>query len=49
MPTFIGDLDAVKTAFKRLVNLIPRRGRIIAWDEQGSVGTPSRALLAALS
>ena len=24
------DLDAVETAFKRLVNLIPRRGRIIA-------------------
>jgi UDP-N-acetylmuramate: L-alanyl-gamma-D-glutamyl-meso-diaminopimelate ligase len=30
------DLDAVETAFKRLVNLIPRRGRIIAFD--GSVG-----------
>jgi len=30
------DLDAVETAFKRLVNLIPRRGRIIAWD--GSLG-----------
>jgi UDP-N-acetylmuramate: L-alanyl-gamma-D-glutamyl-meso-diaminopimelate ligase len=29
-------LDEVKTAFKRLVNLIPRRGRVIAWDEQGS-------------
>ena len=26
------DLDAVETAFKRLVNLIPRRGRIVAWD-----------------
>jgi len=26
------DLDAVETAFKRLVNLIPRRGRIIAFD-----------------
>jgi UDP-N-acetylmuramate: L-alanyl-gamma-D-glutamyl-meso-diaminopimelate ligase len=26
------DLDAVKTSFKRLVNLVPRRGRIIAWD-----------------
>jgi UDP-N-acetylmuramate: L-alanyl-gamma-D-glutamyl-meso-diaminopimelate ligase len=26
------DLDSVKTAFKRLVNLVPRRGRIIAWD-----------------
>ena len=29
-------LDEIKTAFKRLVNLVPRRGRIIAWDEQGS-------------
>ena len=27
------DLDAVETAFKRLVNLVPRRGRIIAFDE----------------
>ncbi|HEX5235222.1 MAG TPA: UDP-N-acetylmuramate:L-alanyl-gamma-D-glutamyl-meso-diaminopimelate ligase [Silvibacterium sp.] len=26
------DLDAVKIAFKRLVNLVPRRGRIIAFD-----------------
>jgi UDP-N-acetylmuramate: L-alanyl-gamma-D-glutamyl-meso-diaminopimelate ligase len=26
------DLDAVKTAFKRLVNLVPRRGKIVAWD-----------------
>ncbi|HWZ81425.1 MAG TPA: UDP-N-acetylmuramate:L-alanyl-gamma-D-glutamyl-meso-diaminopimelate ligase [Terriglobales bacterium] len=26
------DLEAVETAFKRLVNLIPRRGRIIAFD-----------------
>ena len=26
------DLDAVETAFKRLVNLIPRRGRILAFD-----------------
>lgn len=26
------DLDAVKTAFKRLVNLVPRRGRIVAYD-----------------
>ena len=30
------DLDAVETAFKRLVNLIPRRGRIMAFD--GVVG-----------
>ena len=26
------DLDAVKTAFKRLVNLVPRRGVIVAFD-----------------
>src|SRR6202162_3995896 len=26
------DLDAVETAFKRLVNLVPRRGRIAAFD-----------------
>ncbi|MGI9101586.1 MAG: UDP-N-acetylmuramate:L-alanyl-gamma-D-glutamyl-meso-diaminopimelate ligase [Terriglobales bacterium] len=26
------DLESVRTAFKRLVNLVPRRGRIVAWD-----------------
>src|SRR3954467_14816797 len=26
------DLDAVETAFKRLVNVVPRRGRIVAFD-----------------
>jgi len=26
------DLDGVKTAFKRLVNLVPRRGRVVAFD-----------------
>ena len=31
------DLDAVKTAFKRLVNLVPRRGRIIAYDANANV------------
>jgi UDP-N-acetylmuramate: L-alanyl-gamma-D-glutamyl-meso-diaminopimelate ligase len=31
------DLDAVKTAFKRLVNLIPRRGVIVAWDGSPNV------------
>ena len=31
------DLEAVKFAFKRLVNLVPRRGRIIAWDGSQSV------------
>ncbi len=32
------DLDAVETAFKRLVNLIPRRGRIIGFDTGKSIG-----------
>ena len=31
------DLDAVKVAFKRLVNLVPRRGRIVAWDGSPNV------------
>jgi UDP-N-acetylmuramate: L-alanyl-gamma-D-glutamyl-meso-diaminopimelate ligase len=31
------DLDAVKIAFKRLVNLIPRRGRLVAWDGSPNV------------
>jgi len=31
------DLDAVKLAFKRLVNLVPRRGKIIAWDGSPNV------------
>jgi len=31
------DLDAVKTAFRRLVNLIPRRGLIVAYDGSGNV------------
>jgi len=33
------DLEAVKTAFKRLVNLVPGRGRIIAFDAFD--GTPN--------
>ena len=31
------DLEAVKTAFKRLVNLVPKRGRLIAWDGSATV------------
>jgi UDP-N-acetylmuramate: L-alanyl-gamma-D-glutamyl-meso-diaminopimelate ligase len=31
------DLAAVKTAFKRLVNLVPRRGILIAWDGHPNV------------
>jgi UDP-N-acetylmuramate: L-alanyl-gamma-D-glutamyl-meso-diaminopimelate ligase len=31
------DLQAVKTAFKRLVNLVPRRGLIVAWDGSANV------------
>jgi UDP-N-acetylmuramate: L-alanyl-gamma-D-glutamyl-meso-diaminopimelate ligase len=35
------DLDAVETAFKRLVNLIPGRGRIVGFD--GAVGDASES------
>jgi UDP-N-acetylmuramate: L-alanyl-gamma-D-glutamyl-meso-diaminopimelate ligase len=31
------DLDAVETSFKRLVNLVPRRGRVVAFDTGDSV------------
>ncbi|MGA2084866.1 MAG: UDP-N-acetylmuramate:L-alanyl-gamma-D-glutamyl-meso-diaminopimelate ligase [Terracidiphilus sp.] len=31
------DLEAVKTAFKRLVNLVPRRGLIVAYDGSADV------------
>lgn len=31
------DLDAVKTAFKRLVNLVPGKGKIIAYDADANV------------
>jgi UDP-N-acetylmuramate: L-alanyl-gamma-D-glutamyl-meso-diaminopimelate ligase len=31
------DLDAVKTAFKRLVNLVPRKGKLIAYDANTNV------------
>ncbi len=34
------DLDAVETAFKRLVNLVPRRGRIVGFDG-GAEGSAS--------
>jgi UDP-N-acetylmuramate: L-alanyl-gamma-D-glutamyl-meso-diaminopimelate ligase len=36
------NLDAVETAFKRLVNLIPRRGRIVAFDGFTGEATESR-------
>ena len=38
------DLDAVETAFKRLVNLIPRRGHIIAFDGVEGDNTASDSL-----
>jgi len=38
------DLDAVETAFKRLVNLIPRRGRIVAFDGVAGGATESPSL-----
>ncbi len=31
------DLEAVKTVFRRLVNLVPRRGRLVAWDGDPNV------------
>ncbi len=31
------DLDAVETAFKRLVNLVPQRGKVVAFDSGDSV------------
>ncbi|HKT86830.1 MAG TPA: UDP-N-acetylmuramate:L-alanyl-gamma-D-glutamyl-meso-diaminopimelate ligase [Candidatus Sulfotelmatobacter sp.] len=31
------DLDAVETAFRRLVNLVPRRGKIVAFDTGASL------------
>src|SRR5690348_2817005 len=31
------DLDAVKTSFKRLVNLIPRSGYLVAYDDSSNV------------
>jgi len=31
------DLDDIKTAFKRLVNLIPQRGSLVAWDGHRNV------------
>jgi len=36
------DLDAMETAFKRLVNLIPRRGRIVAFDGFAGEATESQ-------
>lgn len=35
------DLDAIETAFKRLINLIPRRGRVVAFD--GAVASASES------
>jgi len=43
------DLDAVETAFKRLVNLIPRRGRIVGFDGVAGESTGSTSLERCLS
>src|SRR6202167_1644475 len=43
------DLDAVETAFKRLVNLIPQRGRIIAFDGMAGDERESASLERCLS
>ena len=39
------DLEAVKTAFKRMVNLIPRRGRLVAFDAKRERHRVQRARL----
>jgi UDP-N-acetylmuramate: L-alanyl-gamma-D-glutamyl-meso-diaminopimelate ligase len=38
------DLDAVETSFKRLVNLVPRRGRIVAFDGEDASESLDRCL-----
>ncbi len=38
------DLDAVETAFKRLINLIPGRGRVVAFDGSAGDATESPSL-----
>ncbi len=43
------DLDAVETAFKRLVNLVPRRGRIVAFDGAAGDANESPSLERCLS
>jgi UDP-N-acetylmuramate: L-alanyl-gamma-D-glutamyl-meso-diaminopimelate ligase len=43
------DLDAVETAFKRLVNLIPGRGRIVAFDGLAGAAHESASLERCLS
>jgi UDP-N-acetylmuramate: L-alanyl-gamma-D-glutamyl-meso-diaminopimelate ligase len=43
------DLDAVETAFKRLVNLVPRRGRIVAFDGAAGDSPESASLERSLS
>src|ERR1700728_2173293 len=43
------DLDAVETAFKRLVNLVPRRGRIVAFDGVAGEALESASLERCLS
>src|SRR6202790_669439 len=43
------DLEAVETAFKRLVNLIPGRGRIVAFDGVAGEATESASLERCLS
>jgi UDP-N-acetylmuramate: L-alanyl-gamma-D-glutamyl-meso-diaminopimelate ligase len=43
------DLDAVETAFKRLVNLIPQRGRIVAFDGMAGAAAESASLERCLS
>jgi UDP-N-acetylmuramate: L-alanyl-gamma-D-glutamyl-meso-diaminopimelate ligase len=36
------DFDAYQVAFKRLVNLVPRRGRVVVWGDKGAGEAPRK-------
>lgn len=39
------DLAAIELQFRRLVNLVPRRGRIVAWGDNVSLAAPIRRVV----
>jgi UDP-N-acetylmuramate: L-alanyl-gamma-D-glutamyl-meso-diaminopimelate ligase len=39
------DLAAIELQFRRLVNLVPRRGRIVAWGDDAPLASPVRRVL----
>ncbi len=39
------DLAAIELQFRRLVNLVPRRGRIVAWGDDDSLAAPVRRVI----